>query len=932
MSISSIMNENDFVFDWRLTMLKYNNNKGEFTVTHAQEISYTYFPLCNAYGMKSSITPTLHGDMKLNQHQFLMPPVSQDDLHQTGQGRNFWIKVKDSMPFSVSGNSAGQKVTRDDLTVEAGFLWHKVTLTHQNLRCESTTVVPVVNEAIEITRISVHNNASEPIQFTPWSVTPLYGRSADNLRDHRHVTALLNQFKIVENGIINHPTLTFDERGHHMNTVEYGVFVNSSMGQSRIQYFPVLEEFIGEGGSLDWPLAIINNEEGIYKVNDIVSGYEGIGGFRFEDVQLEPGKTVNFYVGLMINDRSAESKQNVFAYLNDIEFTSVLSKTELYWEKELSTLQFRSGRTEFDHWMKWVALQPILRRIYGCSFLPHHDYGRGGRGWRDLWQDCLALIVMNPEPVREMLFNNYAGVRLDGTNATIIGERLGEFKADRNNIPRVWMDHGLWPLITTQLYIDRTGDVDFLFEKQSYFRDENAHYGKKKVVFAKEDTDEFKENKALTSSGELYFGTILEHILVQNLIAVHNIGEHGVLRLEGADWNDGLDMAKNRGESVAFTAAYVGNLDILLQILDELKSRNISELILQDALVNLILNKSEYDPQALNKEYFKQVELGSVSGQTPLNIDQITLVVQKKKQELTALILQQEWHEIDPSSGFFNGYYDNSGRALEYVSDYFKESEDNKNVNMTLTGQVFTVMSKIASREQTQKIINAADRYLFDERVGGYKLNTNYQEVKLDMGRLFGFAYGHKENGAMFSHMAIMYSNALYQQGFCDAGFKVIRTLYEHVHRFETSKIYPGIPEYIEPKGRGMYHYLTGSASWLILTMINEVYGIKGHFGDLILKPAIPEYLLKENKTVEIQTLFLNKSINVHYQFTSGTEGSIPTIDQCRIDDTIYIENGRSIQDGIEIQDDGRSIRIKQQLIDSLENGSGVVRMNVVFA
>jgi len=40
-----------------------------------------------------------------------------------------------------------------------------------------------------------------------------------------------------------------------------------------------------------------------------------------------------------------------------------------------------------------VAIQPTLRKIFGCSFLPDFDYGKGGRGWRDLWQDCLGLIL-----------------------------------------------------------------------------------------------------------------------------------------------------------------------------------------------------------------------------------------------------------------------------------------------------------------------------------------------------------------------------------------------------------------------------------------------------------------------------------------------------------------------------------------------------------
>ena len=29
--------------------------------------------------------------------------------------------------------------------------------------------------------------------------------------------------------------------------------------------------------------------------------------------------------------------------------------------------------------------------------------GRGGRGWRDLWQDCLSLLLMNPQNVGAMI-------------------------------------------------------------------------------------------------------------------------------------------------------------------------------------------------------------------------------------------------------------------------------------------------------------------------------------------------------------------------------------------------------------------------------------------------------------------------------------------------------------------------------------------------
>ena len=44
-------------------------------------------------------------------------------------------------------------------------------------------------------------------------------------------------------------------------------------------------------------------------------------------------------------------------------------------------------------------------------------------------------------------------------------------------------------------------------------------------------------------------------------------GEHNICRLRGADWNDALDMASERGESVAFTCAYAGNLRELAELI-----------------------------------------------------------------------------------------------------------------------------------------------------------------------------------------------------------------------------------------------------------------------------------------------------------------------------------------------------------------------------
>ena len=101
-------------------------------------------------------------------------------------------------------------------------------------------------------------------------------------------------------------------------------------------------------------------------------------------------------------------------------------------------------------------------------------------------------------------------------------------------------------------------------------------------------------------------------------------------------------------------------------------------------------------------------------------------------------IKAHEWIEISENEGWFNSYYDNHGNAVEGCFT--------NGVRMMLTGQVFSIMSGVAENSHIQKIVKSADRYLYQKETGGYRLNTDFHEVKLDMGRMFGFAYGEKEN------------------------------------------------------------------------------------------------------------------------------------------------------------------------------------------
>lgn len=551
--------------------------------------------------------------------------------------------------------------------------------------------------------------------------------------------------------------------------------------------------------------------------------------------------------------------------------------------------------------MHWVNFQPMLRRIYGCSFLPHHDYGKGGRGWRDLWQDCLALLIMEPEQVRQMLIDNFGGVRFDGTNATIIGSKQGEFIADRNNITRVWMDHGAWPYLTTELYMQQTGDVEFLVEENSYFKDPQVCRGEEKDMVWNDE----QGNKQLAENNEVYAGTVLEHMLIQHLTAFYDVGEHNHIRLRGADWNDGLDMAAKRGESVAFTALYGGNLKNLAKDIKAYaeKTGNETVLLAKELLILLNVDKTVFDRIDEKKQvldaYCETVK-HTISGEkVNVRCDELCSILDSMGDWIGEHIRTTEWTTDKDGDGWFNGYYDNSGNAVE--------GDFPTGIRMMLTGQVFTVMADVATDEQVVAIAKSADKYLYDEAIGGYRLNTDFKEVKTDLGRLFGFAFGHKENGAVFSHMATMYANSLYHRGYAKEGYKVINSLFKHCDNYSKSGIYPGIPEYVSQRGRGMYHYLTGAASWMLLTVLNEMYGVKGEYGALKLKPQ----LLKEqfeNGKASATCMFNGKNITVTYKNDKALDVGQYSVKEIYIDgnkygdcDTVLKEDVMKLNDTVNI-------------------------------
>ena len=278
------------------------DNQGTFRLKQPENVSYLYFPIAGEQGVKGAVTPRLGGDLKRSQNEFILQPVSAEELHNNKSTRNFWCRLENGSCFSASGVSAEAEARRftdqqDESVLTAGPMWQQMerTIKEHGIMTRITSFVPVSEYSVEIMHVEIINQGEKEVTFVPTAAVPLYGRSADNLRDHRHVTSLLHRAETFEKGVLVTPTLSFDERGHQKNRITYYVCGMEQDGAAPVGFMPVVEDYIGEGGSFERPESVLKNLP-YDTAGRHYDGYEIVGALRFAGVTLQPGESRSYTV------------------------------------------------------------------------------------------------------------------------------------------------------------------------------------------------------------------------------------------------------------------------------------------------------------------------------------------------------------------------------------------------------------------------------------------------------------------------------------------------------------------------------------------------------------------------------------------------------------------------------------------------------------
>ena len=307
--------------------LQFVDEYGSFSIEQPENTSYLYFPLASETGLKSSLTPNLGGDSKTDQETFLLEPVSAENLHNNRSVRNFWLVCEKEGVFSASGAS-----------ITAGFMWHTLERISSTLSLETqiTSFIPV-NDNVEIIHVTVRNQSDKTKDLIPYAAIPIYGRSADNIRDHRNVTSMLHRIRTDSNGVFVRPTMSFDERGHRPNTKIYYVCGCSGSGQAPESFYPTVEDFLGEGGTYTHPRAVHENRPGI-PAGSTAAGKEAMGAFRFPGIRLSSGEEAEYILLLGVEDNEEDISRIFEKYNTPDKVRNALEATKSWWKEKVNTI------------------------------------------------------------------------------------------------------------------------------------------------------------------------------------------------------------------------------------------------------------------------------------------------------------------------------------------------------------------------------------------------------------------------------------------------------------------------------------------------------------------------------------------------------------------------------------------------------------------
>ena len=322
-------------------LYRYKNDDAGFISYKALHDRLLYFPLSggNEDGMKSCVSPALGGDMKIDSEQYFGEPVSREDLRKVF--RNFWVNINgkalslaEGKTFWVDKGIVHMK--KDGLGyVEAGQLWHKLVRLYpeEGIEIEVTNIVPK-NGRLELMDVRVTNLKRTTQDIETTTAIPIYGHQLEREHNHRQVTSLINEIKQTAHGVMMQPSMAMsEENGHYLQKRVYYVLAVTAEGGNPEGTIPTTHHFLGDGTTLEAPMAVLENRKPTKHTSLELNGKEAIGAIRFKKKKIKSGESMRVIIAMGIGEDEADTVATFKKYNSGLKFDKAFKALKEFWRE-----------------------------------------------------------------------------------------------------------------------------------------------------------------------------------------------------------------------------------------------------------------------------------------------------------------------------------------------------------------------------------------------------------------------------------------------------------------------------------------------------------------------------------------------------------------------------------------------------------------------
>jgi cellobiose phosphorylase len=332
---------------------------------------------------------------------------------------------------------------------------------------------------------------------------------------------------------------------------------------------------------------------------------------------------------------------------------------------------------------------------------------------------------------------------------------------------------------------------------------------------------------------------LLEHSTAAIEKVLERFSKRGLPLIGAGDWNDGLSAVglDNKGESIWLA-------EFLYLVLNEFSA------------VCRIAGKNK-----LAKRYNQKAS--------------------KLKESFDKYAWDGEW--------FFRATKDNGEKI---------GSRKNKEGQIYLNAQTWSVISGIADKDKQEKSIAAVTKHLLKKN-GTLLLYPAYTKPDKMIGYLSRYAPGRRENGGVYSHAAtwsIWAYSLLKKVDKTYQAYKTLSPIYNGLNADEYKAepfVMPGNIDGPDSPyfGMGGWTWYTGSASWFQKVLTERILGIRAEYEGLVVDPCIPV----EWEKYSVIRKFRGTTFNIQVENTGGSSRfSYMTVNGKKVSNNIL--NIRSIK------------------------------------